>query len=335
MNVSSEIWWISIAVTLGFIVLDFYSHARRPHVPSVRESAFWSIFYIGMACVFGAFLWASWPGAQDPHQYGLEFFAGYITEKSLSVDNLFVFALIFTSFAVPRQYQQKLLLFGIALALILRTVLILAGASMIDRWSWVFYIFGAFLLYTAIGVIREELSNDEPKDPHDLAIVKIVNKIVPVSTSFDGGKLTTRVNGKLMITPLAVAFVAIGFTDVLFALDSIPAIYGLTNEAYIVFTANALALLGLRQLFFLLDGLLEKLEYLPYGLAFILGFIGYKLIAHALETNTLSFVNNGNPIHIWGPSTVVSLIVIVVSLLITAALSLVLNSDEDQQQPSR
>lgn len=322
MEVNALTWAITIAVVAGFFIFDFFSHVRTPHEPTLKESAWWSLFYIAIACVFGAFLWVTWGEPGNPHQHGIEFFAGYVTEKALSVDNLFIFALIMTSFKVPRQYQQKVLLIGIALALIFRGIFIGLGAAVIAAWSDVFYIFGIFLLWTAAKLLWDEIRGAEETDPNDMFVVKMLRKVVPVHDDYHSDKLWFRKAGKLVLTPLFVALLAIGFIDVLFALDSIPAIYGITTEPYIVFTTNALALLGLRQLYFLLDGLLDKLVYLSYGLSIILGFIGVKLMLHALHENNLPFINGGNDVKVPEISVETSLLFIVGVLIVTTILSL-------------
>ncbi|MCJ7859530.1 TerC family protein [Corynebacterium kalidii] len=323
MEVNTLTWVITIAVIAGFFIFDFYAHVRTPHSPSIKESAWWSLFYVALACAFGVFLWFTWGEPGDPHGHGVEFFTGYVTEKALSVDNLFIFALIMGTFKVPRQYQQKVLLIGIALALIFRGVFIAFGAAAIEAWSDVFYLFGIWLLWTAYTVIRDEVSDEPARDPSDMKLIKVLNKAVPVSDDYSGDRLLVRRLGKLTVTPLLVCLVAIGMTDLMFALDSIPAIYGITQEPYIVFTTNAFALLGLRQMYFLLDGLLDRLVYLPYGLGIILAFIGVKLVLHALHENGLPFINGGEPVHD-APEvqTVVSLLVIVGVLTVTVLASL-------------
>lgn len=323
MEVNTLTWVITIAVIAGFFIFDFYAHVRTPHSPSIKESAWWSLFYVALACAFGVFLWFTWGEPGDPHGHGVEFFTGYVTEKALSVDNLFIFALIMGTFKVPRQYQQKVLLIGIALALIFRGVFIAFGAAAIEAWSDVFYLFGIWLLWTAYTVIRDEVSDEPARDPSDMKLIKVLNKAVPVSDDYSGDRLLVRRLGKLTVTPLLVCLVAIGMTDLMFALDSIPAIYGITQEPYIVFTTNAFALLGLRQMYFLLDGLLDRLVYLPYGLGIILAFIGVKLVLHALHENGLPFINGGEPVHD-APEvqTVVSLLVIVAVLTVTVLASL-------------
>lgn len=321
MHVTPLTWGITIVVLLAFIIFDFYSHVRRPHDPTMREAAAWMLFYIGLACLFGGFLWVRWPGAADPHQHGLEFFAGYITELSLSVDNLFIFALIIGSFRIPKRYQQKVLLIGIALAIVFRGIFIGLGAAIIAAWSDVFYLFAIFLIYIAIKTVYDEVA-DKPQPPvHDMTVVKLTRTVIPVSDEFDGDRLVTRSGGRRMVTPLMIALVCIGFIDLLFAFDSIPAIYGLTREPYIVFTANIFALMGLRQMYFLLEGLLDRLVYLAYGLGAILGFIAVKLLLHALHENNLPFLNGGEGLAVPEISTPMSLAVIVVVLAVTVAAS--------------
>ena len=322
MEVNALTWVTTIVVVAGFFVFDFYSHVKTPHEPSMKESALWSLFYVALACLFGGFLWLTWGEPGNPHQHGMEFFAGYITEKALSVDNLFVFALILSSFKIPRKYQQKALLIGIALALILRGVFIALGAAIIEAWSDVFYLFGLFLLWTAAKLLWDEISGQEEQDPQDMMVIKAVRKFIHVSDHYESDRLWLKENGKKVLTPLFIALVAIGFVDVLFALDSIPAIYGITSEPYIVFTTNALALLGLRQLYFLLDGLLDRLVYLSYGLFLILAFIGVKLILHALHENNLPFINGGQGLSVPEVSVEFSLLTIVGILVVTTVLSL-------------
>ncbi|WP_029431797.1 TerC family protein [Blastococcus sp. URHD0036] len=317
MDVPTWVWALTVAGVVAMIVFDFVGHVRTPHAPTLRESATWSGVYVGIAVLFGlGVLWFAGP------QYGGEYFAGYITEKSLSVDNLFVFVLIMASFAVPRQLQQKVLLFGIAFALVLRTVFILVGAAAIENFSWVFYLFGAILIYTAYVQAK---SGGHSGDDHyeENSVLRLVRRVLPTTTEYHSDRLVTKVDGKRFITPLMIALIAIGSADVIFAVDSIPAIFGLTQETYLVFAANAFSLLGLRQLFFLIDGLLDRLVYLAYGLAVILGFIGAKLVIHALHTNELSFVNGGEHITLIPEvPTWLSLAVILGTLLVTTVASL-------------
>lgn len=291
MGVTPLIWIITIAVTIAFFIWEFYAHVRTPHEPSIGEAAKWSVFYITLALIFGVGI-----GVVSGWQFGGEYFAGYLTEKALSVDNVFVFLLIMTAFAVPKMYQQKVLLIGIAIALIMRGIFIAVGATLISNFSWIFYIFGALLLVLAY---RQAFASHET-DPQNIGIVKFARRHLPFVDKYHGDKLSVKIDGKRFFTPMLLVIVAIGFVDLIFAVDSIPAIYGLTEEAYIVFTANAFALMGLRQLYFLIGGLLERLIYLAQGLAVILAFIGLKLISHALKINELPFINGGEPVK-WVP----------------------------------
>jgi tellurite resistance protein TerC len=325
MYVPVWVWAVTVGVILAMLAVDYLGHVRTPHEPSLRESTRWSAAYVAVALVFGVIVWVVWGST-----YGEEYFAGYITEKSLSVDNLFVFVLIMTSFKVPRQLQQKVLLIGITVALVLRTAFIALGAAMIANFSWVFYLFGALLVWAAAAQLRAVGSHDEY---HENATLRWVRRMFPTTDDFVGDKLTTTVDGKRFITPMLIVMIAIGSADLLFAVDSIPAIFGLTQETYLVFTANAFSLLGLRQLYFLIDGLLDRLVYLNYGLAAILGFIGVKLIIHALHTNELPFVNGGRHVEaIPEISTPVSLGFIVVVLTITTVASLLRDRHERERR---
>ena len=318
MGISTQIWVITCVVILGLFVFAFFAHVRVAHEPTFKESAIWSAFYIALAIAFGFLIWWRWGG-----EYGGEYFAGYVTEKALSVDNLFVFTVIMASFAVPRIYQQKLLLIGIVMALVMRAGFIAVGAAAINAYSWVFYIFGIFLVLTAVKLARESGHEEEAEKERDSRIVSFVGRFLPLSDDYDKDKFLTKVDGQRAGTPMLLALVAIGFTDLLFALDSIPAIYGLTEEPYIVFTANAFALMGLRQLYFLIGGLLDRLIYLSVGLALILGFIGVKLVLHALHKNSLPFINGGNYVDVPEISTAMSISVIAVILVITTVASLI------------
>jgi tellurite resistance protein TerC len=313
MNVTQIEWIVTLGVTIAVLLFDVIFIARRPHEPTFRECAIALSFYIGLAIAFGLWVWFFHGG-----QYGLEFFAGWLTEYSLSVDNLFIFLIIMASFNVPRKYQQEALLIGIILALIFRGIFIALGAVAIEQFSWVFYIFGAFLVYTAWNLARDTEHDDDGEN----AVVKFARSHLSLTDKWDGLKLWVKENGKRLMTPMFLVIVALGTTDLLFALDSIPAIYGLTREPYIVFTANVFALMGLRQLYFLLGDALKRLVYLSQGLAFILLFIGVKLVLHALHTNEVPFINGGEPVPVFEIPTLWSLGVIVVTLLVTTVASL-------------
>ncbi|WP_100459846.1 TerC family protein [Mycobacteroides abscessus] len=313
MQVSQLEWIITLAVTVAILLVDVIVIGRQPHEPSTRETATALSIYVGLAVAFGLWVWFF-----HGSQYGLEFYAGWLTEYSLSVDNLFIFLIIMASFKVPRVYQQEALLVGIILALIFRGIFIALGAVAINQFSWIFYLFGAFLVYTAINLARDT----EHDDDADNAVVQFARKHLRTTDKWDGLRLWVRENGTRLMTPMFLVIVALGTTDLLFALDSIPAIYGLTKEPYLVFTANVFALMGLRQLYFLLGDMLKRLVYLSQGLAFILFFIGVKLILHALHENELPFINGGEPVHVPEIPTLASLAVIVVTLLVTTIASL-------------
>jgi tellurite resistance protein TerC len=313
VEVPAYVWTLTIVGIVGLLAFDFFFHVRKAHTPSLKESAIWSSIYVGIAILFGlGVLWFGGP------TLGTEYFAGYITEEALSVDNLFVFLIIMASFRVPRADQQKVLLFGIVVALIARTGFIFLGAALINSFAWVFYLFGLILLFTAGNLLKPD-SHDEDSDG---LVVRLAKRFLQTSQHYDGDKLFTVENGKRVLTPMLLVMVAIGGTDLLFALDSIPAIFGLTQNVYIVFTATAFSLMGLRQLFFLIDGLLDRLIFLSYGLAAILGFIGVKLILHALHENTLPFINDGEHVSVVEVSTAVSLVVILGVLFVTVLASM-------------
>lgn len=316
MDVPSYIWIATIAIIAGLLAFDFFFHVRQAHIPTLREAATWSAIYVGLAIVFGIAVWVF-----GGNQMGVEYFSGYITEKALSVDNLFVFLVIMSSFKVPREDQQKVLLFGIVFALIARSLFIVAGAALITQFAWVFYIFGLILLLTAGNLIKEETS-DEHSDDADNFVIRLARRFLKTTDHYDGDKLFTHVDGVKMMTPMLLVMVAIGGTDILFALDSIPAIFGLTQNVFIVFTATAFSLMGLRQLYFLIDGLLDRLIYLSYGLALVLAWIGVKLILHALHENNLPFINGGEHVKVVEVPTELSLTVIVGILIVTVLLSL-------------
>ena len=327
MDSPSYFWFqtISTAVLVAILLADLLLAVKRPHIPSTKESTAWVGFYAGLALVFAAVLWALFG-----HLRATEFIAGWLTEYSLSIDNLFVFVLIMSRFAVPKMYQQQVLMVGIIMALVLRGLFILVGAALIEQFSWIFYIFGAFLLYTAY---HQAFRTHEDEDQTESKLIRILRKRIHVSDDFDGAKLTTVVNGRKAFTPMLVVFAAIAMTDVMFAFDSIPAIFGITTDPFIVFTANLFALMGLRQLYFLLGGLLDRLEYLKYGIAFILAFIGFKLITHAMHVNELPFINGGQHIE-WAPNidSITSLVVIVVAIAVSAAVSVIAASQENSKK---
>jgi tellurite resistance protein TerC len=272
LEISGLTWAVTIGVIVALLAVDLVLAAWRPHRIGFREASLWSVFYILVAIGFGV-----WFASAHGGQFGTEYFAGYIVEKSLSVDNLFVFVIIMTTFLVPEEHQHKVLTFGIVLALIMRGIFIAVGATLLSLFSFMFLLFGLLLIFTAVQLFRHR--NEDP-DVENNVVVKTARKLLPVTDDYVGGKIFTRLDGKRMATPLFVVLVAIGGVDLLFALDSIPAVFGVTEEAYIVFTANAFALLGLRALFFLVKGLLDRLVYLSAGLAVILAFIGVKLILH-------------------------------------------------------
>ncbi|MFN8228194.1 MAG: TerC family protein [Mycobacterium sp.] len=314
MNVSQLEWIITLSVTVAVLLFDVVVIARNPHEPTTRECVRALIFYVGAAIAFGVWLWNF-----HSRQFALEFYAGWLTEYSLSIDNLFIFIIIMASFKAPRKYQQQALMVGIILALIFRGVFIALGAVAIERFSWMFYLFGAFLVYTAVKLVRDT----EHDDDADNRVVRFAQRHLSFTDKWDGLRLWVHDNGKRLMTPMFLVIVALGTTDLMFALDSIPAIYGLTREPYIVFTANVFALMGLRQLYFLLGDLLNRLVYLSQGLAFILFFIGVKLVLHALHENELPFINGGHGVHVPEIPTLWSLGVIILTLFITMIASLI------------
>ena len=270
MNVTLLTWAIVVGAILALIVIDLLTISRKPHEVMFKEAAGWSIFYIGVAIAFGVWVWQSAGSV-----YGTEYFAAYLVEKSLSVDNLFVFIIILAQFKVPSIYHQRVLMFGVILALVLRAIFIAVGAAALAAFSFTFVIFGAILIWTGVGLFKHW---DEDPTPEDNFLVKVIRKRVAMTDKFDGSKAFTKIDGKRIATPMFTVLIAIASTDLLFALDSIPATFGVTEEPFLVFTANAFALLGLRALYFLLKGLLDKLIYLSLGLSIILMFIGVKLI---------------------------------------------------------
>jgi tellurite resistance protein TerC len=316
MNVPTWLWFATIGGLVAIILADLFLVDHKPHAVTIREATRWVTFYVILAVLFGLGVWFFAGG-----RFAGEFFAGYITEYSLSVDNLFVFVIIMSAFAVPAKHQHRVLLIGIVIALIMRGIFIALGAAAISAFSWVFYLFAVILIVTAVNLVRQGTDHDE--EYTEPAALRLVRRVVPVTDDFHGAKSFVRVQGRRMVTPMLMVMLAIGFTDLLFALDSIPAIFGLTQEAYLVFTANAFALMGLRQLYFLLGGLLTRLVYLSYGLAIILAFIGVKLVLEALHENSLPFINGGEPVPVPTVGIALSLSVIVGVLAVTTIASLV------------
>ena len=269
MDVPTWVWWTTIVVTMAILIFDVVIVGRRPHEPSMKEVSTYLSVYVGLAIVFGIGVWVL-----AGHQYGVEFFAGWLTEYSLSVDNLFIFIIILSKFAVPKEYQQTALMVGIVLALVMRGIFIAVGAAAINNFSWVFYLFGAFL-----DLHRGQARQGGPRGRRGRRLrgdgsIKWAEKSLPATKEYHGAKIWVKENGKRLITPMFIVMLALGMTDLLFALDSIPAIYGLTQEPYLVLTANIFALMGLRQLYFLIGGLLQRLIFLGYGSSVLLGFIG-------------------------------------------------------------
>ena len=328
MHVEPWVWALTLVLAVVFLVIDVFYIGRRPHEPSLGESARHLAFFVAGAVLFAlGILVVSGP------EYAGQFAGGWLTEYSLSVDNLFVFLIILTKLKVPRHLQQSALLVGIVLALVLRGAFIAAGGAAINAFSWVFYVFGAFLVYTAARLARDDEA--DPSEYTDSRMVRFLRRRIPSTDEWHGAHVIVRSAGRRVATPMMVVIVALGTTDLLFALDSIPAIYGLTEEPYLVLTANLFALMGLRQLYFLLGGMLQRLVYLNIGLSVLLGFIGVKLILHALHENTLPFVNGGDGVTgapdlpIW-----VSLTSIVGILAVTTVASLVKSGHDARRQRS-
>ena len=319
----------SLIVLVLILIGDLLLILKRPHIPSTKESTLWVVFYVTLALIFAGLMWYFAGG-----EYAGQFIAGWLTEYSLSIDNLFVFVLIMNQFAVPRRHQQEVLMVGIIIALVLRGIFILLGAAIIENFLSIFYVFGAFLCWTAW---RQAFPGADHEDEikKESFIIRMLRRRVDISDHYDGAKVRTTVAGQRMFTPMIIVFVAIGMTDLLFALDSIPAIFGITTNPFIVFTANIFALMGLRQLYFLLGGLLDRLKYLHYGIAFILAFIGVKLIFHAMHENELPFINGGQHIT-WVPdiSTWMSLGVIITSMVVATVASLIASSRERRAAPA-
>ena len=317
LEISGLEWAVMIGVIVALLALDLVLAWWKPHRVGFTEATAWSVFYILVAVAFGV-VFAMMHG----WDFGTQYFTGYIVEKSLSVDNLFVFVIIMTTFAVPEEHQHKVLTFGIVLALIMRAIFIGVGVTLLNLFSFMFLLFGLLLLWTAVQLYRHK---DEEPDVEDNLVVKGARRLFPVTESYDGGRLFSRENGRRVATPMFIVLVAIGGIDLLFALDSIPAVFGVTQEAYIVFAANAFALLGLRQLYFLIGGLLERLIYLAHGLSVILAFIGVKLTLHALHENNVPFINGGQPVPVPEVPIWLSLLVITGTIAVAAVASLVVS----------
>jgi len=328
--VEIPVWFeITSLVVLTLVLLaDLLLILKRPHIPSTKESSLWVAFYVTLALVFAGLLFLL-----GDTKDAVDFVTGWAMEYSLSIDNLFVFVLIMAQFSVPRRYQQEVLMVGIIIALVLRAIFILVVGAAVETLSPIFYVFGAFLIFTAIRQAMPEKNDDDAQTEN--FIIRMLRRGIDISEEYDGAKLRTVVDGKKIWTPMLIVFVSIGVTDLMFAVDSIPAIYGVTQNPFIVFTANLFALMGLRQLYFLLGDLLEKLRYLHYGVAFILGFIGVKLILHAMHENELPFINGGKPIE-WAPdiNNWVSLGVIFASMAVATVASLIASSREKRQRQS-
>lgn len=323
MHIPLPAWIVLFAVIIAILAFDFFGHVRKDHFPELKESAAWTVIYIVIALLAGVVM-----GFVFDWHFATQYFAGWVTEWSLSLDNLFVFVIIIGSFKVLRELQQKVIAVGITMALVFRLVFILLGAALIEHFSWIFYIFGVFLLFTAYRQVREGATTDDAQEEEyqENLFIRLMRRIFPVTRQYIGHKYLHRENGKVYLTPLLLVVVAVGSADVMFAVDSIPAIFGLTSEAFIVFAANAFALMGLRQLYFLIEGLMERLVFLHYGLAVILAFIGVKLVLHALCANELPFINSGKPVQgLPEPSIPFSLGFILATLVLTAVGSLIVS----------
>ena len=312
-----SLWFVTIAAVGALLVADFVL-TRKPHEVSMREAVGWSAFYVSIPLAFGLWVWST-----HGHERGVEYYTGYLVEKSLSIDNLFVFIILLTGFAVPRPLQQRVLLIGVAGALVLRGIFIALGAELIVSFSWAFLVFGAVLLATGAKLLKDALNHAEAIDVPSLRSVRLVRRFFPVTDDYRGTRLSLRVDGRRVLTPLALVVVAILGTDLVFAIDSVPAVYGITGDPYLVFVTNAFALLGLRALYFVLEGALSKLTHLGFGLAAILGFIGVKLVLHWAHD-----VWPGVPT----VPTLASLVVIVAILATVTATSLVAARRSEQRE---
>ena len=324
MNVPLWVWILTLGVTILLLLIDVWIIGRRPHVPSMAEAGRHLAFFVTLAVLFGLGIW--YVSGAD---YAAQYFAGWLTEYSLSVDNLFVFLIIMAKFGVPEKLQSTALMVGIMIALVLRGIFIAVGAVAINQFSWIFYVFGAFLIYTAVKLAREGESEDDEYEEN--ALLKWVEKRFPATNVWQGTKLFVTLNGNRIITPMFIVILALGTTDLLFALDSIPAIYGLTQEPFIVLTANIFALMGLRQLYFLIGGLLKRLVYLGVGLAVLLSFIGAKLILHAMHENELPFINGGQNITRAPDITIGQSLTAILTILTITTVASLLKSRKDNR----
>lgn len=324
MDNTLPMWFeVTAYAVMGAILLfDLFMVIRKPHVPSTRESALWITFYVSLAIIFGLLVIGVANGAGlNGTELGLQFYAGWLTEYSLSADNVFVFLIIMSQFRVPKKMQQELLMLGIVLALVFRAIFIMLGAALLESYSWLFYIFGAYLVYVAIQQLREK---DEHGSGEDNAVMAWLKKVLRVHPEWrDTDRWRTMVDGQKFLTPAILVLISLGTIDLIFALDSIPAIFGITTSPFLVFSTNIFALMGLRQLYFLLGDLIDRLHYLGHGIAFILGFIGFKLVNHALHLNELPFINGGKHVEIVPEiPTWLSLVVIVLTLTVAVLASL-------------
>ena len=322
MNVPLWVWIVTIGLTTALLLVDVVIIGRRPHVPSMGEAGRHLAFFVTLAVLFGLGVWYS-SGAD----YATQYFAGWLTEYSLSVDNLFVFLIIMAKFSVPEKLQQSALMVGIVIALVLRGIFIAVGAAAINQFSWIFYLFGAFLIYTAVKLAREGQSNDDEFEENRL--LKWVETHLPATNQWHGTRLFVTENGKRIITPMFIVILALGTTDLLFALDSIPAIFGLTQEPFLVLAANIFALMGLRQMYFLIGGLLKRLVYLGIGLAILLAFIGIKLVLHAVHVNELPFINNGQPVSGSPEISIGQSLAVIIGILVITTIASLLKSRRD------
>ena len=323
-------WLVTVGGLAAVLGFDLFIVARRPHEPSIREVATRLSFYLSLAVAFGVWVW--WfHGAR----YGMQFFAGWLTEYSLSVDNLFVFVIIMNSFNVPRRYRQEALFVGIVMALLFRTVFIALGGVAAQRLSWTFYLFGIFMAYTAVKLLRHGSVEDTGGGGSggNNVVVRFARTHFNVTDRWAGARLIVREpSGAWAITPMFLVALALGTTDLVFAMDSIPAIYGLTRQPYLVFASTVFALMGLRQLYFILGKLLNRFVYLSHGLAVILGFIGVRMVLHALHTNDVWFINSGRNVNVPEIPTPISLTVVVGVLALTTAVSLYRTRDAPSAQ---